>query len=152
MIQYYLANGKRVLLVDIDPDVHDMMRSFHNNLRCIYADIYDPDIWEELKFSEAESIISCMVGGHDAELGLLRWQDETGSAVPFIATTDSPRDAADLYAHGAKYVIQTEQLASERFEELLNETGSAPDLLEKKGKEHYRNLQESGTSAATNIT
>ena len=140
VIQYHLANGKRVLLIDIDPDVHDVMRSFHDNLRCIYADIYDPDIWEELKFSEAESIISCMVGGHDAELGLLRWQDETTSAVPFIATTDSHRDAADLYAHGAKYVIQTEQLASERFEGLLNETGSAPDLLEKKGKEHYRKL------------
>jgi hypothetical protein len=24
-----------------------------------------------------------------------------GAAVPFIATTDSHRDAADLYAHGA---------------------------------------------------
>ena len=36
--------------------------------------------------------------------------------------------------------------------DLLNETGSAPDLLEKKGKEHYRKLQQSRTSSTTNIT
>lgn len=141
IISHYLKHNHRVLLIDIDPEVHEVMSTFHDNLRCIYADIYDPDVWEELKFEEAEAIISCMIDGQEAELGILRWLKEMGLNIPFIATTNSHEEAIELYEKGAVYVIQTEELASIQFHNLLREHGSAPRKLEEHGKTHLSNLK-----------
>jgi UDP-N-acetylglucosamine:LPS N-acetylglucosamine transferase len=43
--------------------------------------------------------------------------------VPFVAATDSYDEAIELYENRAAYVIQTEDLASERLKELLGEFG-----------------------------
>jgi len=141
IIKHYLENGKKVLLVDIDPDVYDLMHDHHANLRCVYADIYDPDAWDELQFAESSAIISCMIGGQEAETSLLRWLEEMGLKIPFIATTDSQFEAIELYSCGATYVIQTEELAAEAFHNLLKaKDGLAMDQLGNKGYEHHQKL------------
>ena len=142
IIKHYLDAGKQVLLIDIDPDVHDVMHEHHENMRCIYADIYDPDTWEELQFAKADAIISCMIGGQEAEVGLLRWQKDMNLNIPFIAATDSHKEAVELYENGAAYVIQTEELAAERFQELLSEYGESLDKLADNGKSHHKSLQD----------
>ena len=141
LIRYYLDNGKQVLLIDIDPDVYDLMHDYHQNLCCIYADIYDPDTWDELQFAEAAAIISCMVGGQEAEVSILRWRKEIGLTIPLIATTDSHLEALELYKYGATYVIQTEELAAASFQRLLQgERGLSMDHLADKGEDHHRKL------------
>ena len=141
IIKHYLENGKKVLLVDIDPDVYDLMHDHHTNLRCVYADIYDPDAWDELQFAESSAIISCMIGGQEAETSLLRWLEEMGLKIPFIATTDSQFEALELYSSGATYVIQTEELAAEAFHNLLKaKDGLSMDQLGNKGDEHHQKL------------
>ena len=141
IIKHYLENGKKVLLVDIDPDVYDLMHDHHANLRCVYADIYDPDAWDELQFAESSAIISCMIGGQEAETSLLRWLEEMGLKIPFIATTDSQFEAIELYSCGATYVIQTEELAAEAFHNLLKaKDGLSMDQLGNKGYEHHQKL------------
>ena len=141
LIRHYLDKGKQVLLIDIDPDVYDVMQDYHRNLCCIYADIYDPDTWDELQFAEAAAIISCMVGGQEAEVSMLRWRKEMGLRIPFIATTDSHLEALELYKYGATYVIQTEELAAESFQQLLRgEHGLSMDQLADKGEGHHRKL------------
>jgi len=141
LISHYLDKGKQVLLIDIDPDVYDVMHDHHSNLCCIYADIYDPDTWDELQFAKAAAIISCMVGGQEAEVSILRWRKEMGLRMPFIATTDSHLEALELYKYGATYVIQTEELAAESFQQLLRgEHGLSMDQLADKGEGHHRKL------------
>ena len=141
IIKHYLENGKKVLLVDIDPDVYDLMHDHHANLRCVYADIYDPDAWDELQFAESSAIISCMIGGQEAETSLLRWLEEMGLKIPFIATTDSQFEAIELYSCGATYVIQTEELAAQAFHNLLKaKDGLSMDQLGNKGYEHHQKL------------
>jgi|TARA_Y100000294_G_scaffold134158_1_gene126750 Kef-type K+ transport system membrane component KefB len=141
LISHYLDKGKQVLLIDIDPDVYDVMHDHHSNLCCIYADIYDPDTWDELQFTKAAAIISCMVGGQEAEVSILRWRKEMGLRMPFIATTDSHLEALELYKYGATYVIQTEELAAESFQQLLRgEHGLSMDQLADKGEGHHRKL------------
>jgi Trk K+ transport system NAD-binding subunit len=141
LIRYYLDKGEQVLLIDIDPDVYDVMHDYHMNLCCVYADIYDPDTWDELQFSEAATIISCMVGGQEAEVSMLRWRKEMGLTMPLIATTDSHLEALELYKHGATYVIQTEELAAESFQRLLEDDHELSlNRLAGKGKDHHQKL------------
>ena len=91
---------------------------------------------------KADAIISCMIGGQEAEVGLLRWQKDMNLNIPFIAATDSHKEAVELYENGAAYVIQTEELAAERFQELLSEYGESLDKLADNGKNHHKSLQD----------
>ena len=145
VIDYFLSNGRRVLLIDIDPAVYDVVSSKHENLRCMYADIFDPDTWDDAGFRDAEAIISCLIAGQEAELGILRWMKDSGLEITFIAATDSYREALELYDAGATYVIQTEELAAERFGELLVEHGKSLKSLTTKGKKHRESLRSRST-------
>jgi Kef-type K+ transport system membrane component KefB len=129
VIEHFVALGKGVLLIDLNPDVYDAWkekgkdRETYGKFRCLYADFADPDVWEETEFREAHAVFSCMIAGQQAELGILRWMRERGVEVPFVAATDSYDEAIELYENRAAYVIQTEDLASERLKELLGEFG-----------------------------
>jgi len=148
VIDHFLSLGKRVLLVDIDPEVHDTMSGTHENLRCMYADVFDPDTWEEAGFSGAAGIVSCLIGGQRAELAVLRWMKEHGLDVPFLAATDSRREALELYRAGATYIIQTEDLAAERLQQLLEEHGASLGSLRSKGQQHREVLTSRLTANA----
>ena len=139
-IDHFLSKGKKVLLVDIDPEVHHLMSKRHEALTCMYSDIFDPDTWEEAGISKAYVVISCLVQGQEADLALLRWMKDNRLDVPFVASTDSREDARDLYRQGATFVIQTEDLAGEHVALLLQECSSEISALRDRGKVHYDRL------------
>ena len=165
-IERFIAAGRRVLFIDIDPDVHSILEEKHQErvhngqFQCMYADFFDPDTWEEAGFAEARVIVSCLVGGQEAELEVLRWLKEERAAreeaesekpeperrpvrkVALIATTDSDREALELYQHGAMYVIKTEDLAAQRLDQLLAEYSGQMDQLAVLGGEHRRRLEK----------
>jgi len=141
-LNYFLSINKRVLLIDIDPEVFDLLSGKHENLRCMYADIFDADTREDAKFQDSTAIISCMVEGQEAELGILNWMRDEDLNIPFIASTDSRLEALELYRAGATFVIQTEDLAAERIEELLKEHGVTMEGLSGKGKLHHDSLHK----------
>ena len=118
--RWFASRGQRVLLVDIDPDIHHHFAGTDgHNIVAVYADMVDPEVWEEFHFDKASLIVSAMIDGQDAEIGLARWLRERNADVPFVAATASHGETLELYDAGGRYVIQTEQLAAERFREVL---------------------------------
>jgi len=117
---YYANHGQKVLLIDLDPEInaHFQKRDDHNIVP-LYADMHDPDVWEEFHFDKARVVISASIRGQEAEVAIARWLREKGGKVPFIAATDSYEEALELYEHGVLYVIQTEYLAAESFGEIF---------------------------------
>ena len=119
---FYKQSGKKVLLIDIDPEIiHYFQTENTHNIVPLYADMDDPDVWEEFHFHKAKIIISCMIRGQNAELGIARWLKERGCEVPFIATTDSHEESLELYDNGVRFVIQTEFIAAESFRQIFSE-------------------------------
>ncbi len=103
LADFYSARGERVLLIDLDPEItaHFSKEDGHNIVP-LYADMYDPDVWSEFHFDKAKIIISCMVRGQEAEIGIARWLRERHKDVPFIAATDSHEETLELYENGVR--------------------------------------------------
>jgi len=135
-------NGKDVLLIEIDPDICDKLKKRHSHVQTIYADMFDPDTWEEAKFDKAAMIVSCLVRGQEAEIAISQWLKDQRAEVPFIVTTDSRAEALELYENGATYVIQTEDMAAEYTSMLFHENMSKRDAFVELGKKHFHLLKE----------
>ncbi len=128
-----------IVLVDLDPEVHAKLVPV-DDVHPLYADVNDPDTWEEAGFHEAELVISCLTGLQKAELGALRWIKEQGLEVPFIATTDSSAEALELYEAGAAYVIHTEAMAAQTMREMFARDDFAE--IEEDGRVHLEHLRD----------
>jgi hypothetical protein len=151
-IAHSLAIGKKVLLIDIDPEVHAELSGRDENLICYYADIFDPDVREEAGFSKAAAIVSCMNDGQEAELAITHWLREHGLDIPFVAATASRREARELYESGATFVIQTEEMAAEQIGLLLDQYGEKLEDLKEPASRYRQKLwgKDSGSGERQN--
>ena len=138
-----------VVLVDLDPEVHETLVPI-DDIHPLYADVNDPDTWEEAGFREAELVISCMSGLQHAELAALRWIREQGLEVPFIAATDSSAEALELYEAGAAYVIHTDALAAQAMREMFRHKDFTE--IEAHGRDQYENLKSLKARQPDNFT
>ncbi|MDF7822637.1 cation:proton antiporter [Pontiellaceae bacterium B12227] len=140
---YYSKRGREVYALVLDPQVFKILQSQNNNVIPVYADVADSDVWAEMKFDQASLIVSCEAGVQMAELGIAGWLTMQKAEVPFLAVTDSRQEARELYEAGARYVIQTDDLAAERLVELFDTElqGEEPAFLES-GKKHYQGLKD----------
>ena len=141
---FYAGRGERVLLIDIDPDItHHFAKQEGHNIVPLYADMDDPDVWNEFNFDKAKIVISCLVRGQEAEIGIARWLKEQNADVPFIATTDSHEETLELYESGVRYVIQTEYLAAESFRKLFaQEVDKGGEAFKAVGVAHYEKTKQ----------
>ena len=141
---FYDGRGERVLLIDIDPDItHHFAKQEGHNIVPLYADMDDPDVWSEFNFDKAKIVISCLVRGQEAEIGIARWLKERNADVPFIATTDSHEETLELYESGVRYVIQTEYLAAESFRKLFaQEVDKGGEAFKAVGVAHYEKTKQ----------
>ena len=141
IIQHFLTQrGDKVLLIDLDPEVYENLSQRHEHLNCMYADVFDPDTWDEANFKDARGIVSCLVSGQEAELGILNWMKDNELEIPFVATTDSNTEALALYKAGATFVVQTEALAAKQVGLLLEELQGQLHLLTEHGRNHHSTL------------
>lgn len=147
---FYDEQGEKVLLIDLDPEIH---AHFHyqedHHIVAQYADMEDPDVWHEFAFDKAKMVISCMIGGQDAEIQIARFLKERSPHVPFIAATDSHKEALELYEKGVRYVIQTEYLAALSFRRILeDELKKEAEAFMEIGKVHYEETKRIEESMA----
>ncbi|MCK5841545.1 MAG: cation:proton antiporter [Candidatus Sabulitectum sp.] len=133
MIKYFLSIDKTVILITLDPDELTVVQNSFKDTLCVYADAYDPDTWEDLRFNHAYVVVSCIIGGLNTELGILDWLKTRESTTSFIAATDDRPEALELYNAGALFVMHTEDLAAERVSEILESYGKDIHTLEQSG-------------------
>ena len=113
-------------------------------VQCCYADIHDPECWEELEMDEAFMIFSTMRGARHAEKSLSNWLQKHHSDTIFVAMANSNVDAIKLYDHGAHFVMQTDAIACASTRDLLLRTvanvGDCSQLVIA-GRAHSRRLK-----------
>ena len=135
---------ERVLLIDCDPDIikHFEERK-DSNVDPVYADPADPKVWQEYKLSDAKVVVSCMGSDLEADMELASYIKRTSPELPFLAVTTSHEDSLKLYESGARYVIQTEQLASKTFRGVFAEEIDKPaaESFLEKGSSHWKDTR-----------
>ena len=135
---------ERVLLIDCDPDI---IKHFEDrkdsNVDPVYADPNDPKVWQEYKLSAAKVVVSCMGSDLEADIQLASYIKRTSPDLPFLAVTISHEDSLKLYESGARYVIQTEQLASKTFRGVFAEEIDKPtaESFLEKGGDHWKDTR-----------
>ena len=146
---FYAQRGEQVLLLDLDPRIIEYFehQHGHSNIPAHYSNMADPDVWEDLAFDKAKVVISCIDGGQEAEMAISRWLKIEAPDVPFIAATSSHEETLELYASGARYVIQTEYLAAKAFRDIFESEETKPpnEAFREQGKAHFsetKKLQE----------
>eukprot|EP00581_Thalassiosira_minuscula_P014508 CAMPEP_0183711958 /NCGR_PEP_ID=MMETSP0737-20130205/7271_1 /TAXON_ID=385413 /ORGANISM="Thalassiosira miniscula, Strain CCMP1093" /LENGTH=1045 /DNA_ID=CAMNT_0025940531 /DNA_START=202 /DNA_END=3342 /DNA_ORIENTATION=+ len=91
-------------------------------VKCEYADIHDPECWEELQMDEAFMVVCTIKGARHAEKAILQWLKQHGSDAIFVACSQNNIDAMRMYKAGAHFVMQTDALAMRSTREIFLET------------------------------
>eukprot|EP00584_Thalassiosira_punctigera_P009361 CAMPEP_0172539054 /NCGR_PEP_ID=MMETSP1067-20121228/10331_1 /TAXON_ID=265564 ORGANISM="Thalassiosira punctigera, Strain Tpunct2005C2" /NCGR_SAMPLE_ID=MMETSP1067 /ASSEMBLY_ACC=CAM_ASM_000444 /LENGTH=1059 /DNA_ID=CAMNT_0013324677 /DNA_START=41 /DNA_END=3220 /DNA_ORIENTATION=- len=91
-------------------------------VKCEYADIHDPECWEELEMDHAFMVVCTIKGARHAEKAILQWLRKQGSDAIFVACTQNNVDAMRMYKAGAHFVMQTDALAMRSTREIFLET------------------------------
>lgn len=91
-------------------------------VKCEYADVHDPECWEELEMDQAFMLVCTMKGARHAEKAMMKWLQKHKSDTIFIACTHNNVEAIQLYKAGAHFVMQTDALAMRSTRQIFMET------------------------------
>lgn len=139
-LQTFRDMKQRYLVVDYDPEVIEHLD--RQGVRSMYGDATDEELLHEISANKAKLIVSTVsdVRINRSLLGYLRYHNP--SAV-FICHADSYDQAADLYRHGATYVMLPHFLGSERISGFIKKHGFNHKAFDAYRKQHVINLGKS---------
>lgn len=111
-----LRDNHDVLVVDFNPEIIKKLRA--QDIECIYGDVQDEDILEQISAENASMIIST-VPHREETLFLIEQVKAKKHAPLLIVTSHTVDDALDYYKMGADYVILPHMLGGEHVAELI---------------------------------
>jgi len=117
--------GLPLLLPSASTDSHSERANGEEKIRGVkseYADIHDPECWEELEMDQAFMVVCTLQGAWHAEKAILDWLKREKSETIFVACAESNVDAMRMYRAGAHFILQTDALAMRSTREILLET------------------------------
>ncbi len=88
-------------------------------VKCEYADIHDPEAWEETEMDEAFMVVGCMHGVQHALAAIATWLKKHSSKTMFVGATRNNAEALELYESGADFVLQADALARRAAKDLF---------------------------------
>ena len=136
--------AERVVLIDCDPEIikHFQARK-DSNVDTVYADPTDRKAWQEYKLTDAKVVISCLGEDIDADVELANFLRHAAPDTPHVAVTSSHGESLKLYENGARYVIQTDELASKTFRNIFSEEIDKPiaESFVEKGENHWKDTR-----------
>lgn len=121
---------QRYLVVDYDPEVIEHLD--RQGVRNSYGDATDEELLKEINLQKAKLVVSTVgdIGVNRSLLGYLRYHSPE---TVFICHANTYEEAADLYKHGATYVMLPHYLGSERIGNFIKKHG-----FNHKAFENYR--------------
>jgi Kef-type K+ transport system membrane component KefB/Trk K+ transport system NAD-binding subunit len=128
-----------VLVIHLDPDAHAAITlNASTDAIPVYADVYDPDTWDEAGIKDAALIVSCLPDDQHAELSVLHWMKRKGITTPFVAATNSSAEALELYEAGASFVVQADEIVGAHLKSLFS--GADAFDFSSYGQAHHERL------------
>lgn len=129
---------KPYVVIDYDPEMIDVLE--RQKLPNIYGDAGNIELLEEAGLSGAKLVVSTM-SEHQTNLALLNYLDEHNNSVVTICMAETPEHAAELYHHGASYVMLPHYIGSERLSKFLRKFGLKKSEFTKLRKEHLEYIE-----------
>ena len=128
---------KRFVVVDYDPEVIEHLE--HQGIPFAYGDATDLELLEEINIQKAELIVSTMTD-MPTNRALLQHVRRNNQKAIFISHADNYDEAADLYNHGATYVMLPHFIGSERISSFIKRHGFNHGAFDEYREKHLMNL------------
>lgn len=128
---------KKIIVVDFDPVVIEKLTM--NNVKAIYGDLSDFDIFDKLNIKEADFVISTVPDKED-NLLLIKKIKDLNKRTRVIVTAQKNEEALELYKYEADYVILPYSLSGERVADILRISIKDKFLLDDIRKRHIISL------------
>jgi Kef-type K+ transport system membrane component KefB len=131
-------NMKRpFVVVDYSPEVIEFLTRQH--IECLYGDATDHELLAELHMAKARLVVST-ISDQPTNLSLLQYVMRHNRDTVFICHADDYNQAAQLYNHGASYVIMPHFIGSEQMSLFLNRNGLNKASFDEHRKRHLAAL------------
>ncbi len=129
--------GKDFVVVEYNPDIIKSL--INRKIPCIYGDLNDPEVLDNINFSEVQLVIST-IPDLAANLIILHEVKRRKKRINIILTAYGIGDALELYKAGADYVIVPHLLGGEHVSLMLENIGDNIDELIKTKLRHINEL------------
>jgi len=127
----------KCLVVDYNPEV--VRNLMERNIPCLYGDVADDEILQELKKYKPKIVISTIHLFEDNVLVTQTFRKSNKKAIIY-ATAKTVPEALTLYKKGADYVIVPHLLGGEHIADLLKRKITDKKHLQKLKKKHIEHL------------
>ncbi len=131
--------GRDVLVIDYNPDVIDRLKRM--GVPCIYGDISEDEILDNINFKNVSIVISTIQEVEDNLLLLSKIKNKNSKALVFM-TANQIDDALLLYEEGADYIILPHFLGGEHASILLERIIKDPNLILTNKLQHIEELSK----------
>jgi len=147
MISALKSMNKKFVVIDYNPKT--ILALLKEKTNAIYGDAGDKNFLSELPLRKAKLVISTIPEEY-SNLMIKDMIKETGSEATFIATSEQPRNALDLYKEGIDYVLIPHHLGGEYAAHLIAKHKLNKEDYKKIGIEHKKQLEKGKNNSAFN--
>ena len=130
---------RNYVVVDFNPDIIEKLRK--KKIKCIYGDVEDSELLQELRIEKAEMIVST-IPEKEANLLLLNRMREINKTAVIIVTARQINEAFEFYNAGADYVILPHFLGGEYTAGLIDKAKADRNKYTKVRLIQIKNLKE----------
>lgn len=125
-------------VVDYNPQV--VLSLGKQGINAIYGDAGDREFLNEVGVDRAKLIIST-IPDDNANISIKEKLKDMGSEATFIATTEQPRNALDLYNEGIDYVLIPHHLGGAFIADMIKKFNLKKEKYREEGKRHIKELK-----------
>ncbi len=130
----------KFVIVDYNPKVIFSLNK--QGIDCIYGDAGNKEFLKEIPLKKAKIVIST-IPDQESNIIIQEILRESNSDAVFIATTEQPTSALDLYKKGVDYVILPHHLGGDYAAHMIKNFHTDRKKYKEAGKKHKRELIES---------
>jgi Kef-type K+ transport system membrane component KefB/Trk K+ transport system NAD-binding subunit len=130
---------KNYLVVDFNPDtISDLTKL---RIPCLYGDVYDADLLEELPLDKVQMVVSTIPDFETNHL-LIEHARLANKKAIIITTAHTIEEALDMYKKGASYVLTPHFLGGEYVARMISDSGLSVEKYKEEKEKHMRMLVE----------
>lgn len=127
------------LVVDFNPQAIKIMHA--QNIPCRYGDAEDVEFLEEIALSKAKLVVSTIPDFKVNKLLAVQYRKHNADGVIILLSYDA-RQAKELYALGATYVIIPHYLGAHHASRMISKYATDPEFFDKERELHLAHIDE----------
>ncbi len=129
-------NKRKILVVDYRPE--KIKALIKKKIQCIYSDITNPSVYEELNLKKAKAVIST-IRNFEGNLLLIKRARRINKTILILIVANSNEEAIKLYDNGADYVVIPLSVSGEKLSNYI--THLNPEQVRAWGKKYYSEIK-----------